>query len=179
MANHLNHTSMISINYVINSFFLSYFFLNGNLTGGDTVVNVCFEALFHNAFKRFCHNLVSNFVWQQWIWTCVTTMNLLVCDNNVFVRVWQHCICSCVTTMYLFVCHNNEFVRVWQQWICSCVTTMYLNVFTFVVIVPFPLQAILSFLLDIVVLSALICKIMINCPWNNTIIKETTDMNIS
>jgi hypothetical protein len=163
MANHLNHTSMISINYVINRFFF-ILFLNGNLTGGDTVVNVCFEALFHNAFKRFCHNLVSNFVWQQWIWICVTTMNLFVCDNNVFVRVWQQCICSCVTTMYLFVCDNNEFVRVWQQWICSCVTTMYLNVFTFVVIVPFPLQAILSFLLDIVVLSALICKIMINCP---------------
>ena len=61
MANHLNHTSMISINYVINRFFF-ILFLNGNLTGGDTVVNVCFEALFHNAFKRFCHNLVSNFV---------------------------------------------------------------------------------------------------------------------
>ena len=103
-------------------------FLNGNLTGGDTVVNVCFEALFHNAFKRFCHNLVSNFVWQQWIWTCVTIMNLFVCDNNVFVRVWQQCICSCVTIMNLFVCDNNVFVRVWQQWICSCVTTMNLFV---------------------------------------------------
>ena len=116
-------------------------FLNGNLTGGDTVVNVCFEALFHNAFKRFCHNLVSNFVWQQWIWICVTTMNLFVCDNNVFVRVylfvcdnnvfvrvWQQWICSCVTTMNLFVCDNNVFVRVSQQWICSCVTTMNLFV---------------------------------------------------